>query len=337
MLSAQCTDVKVNMVTPALFLPPIRRGGAGEGRTGGDRADHQDLRPVSQQGQNLVLMARELTTRFGGEVPADHDALESLPGVGRKTANVVMRLCVRRGRHRRGYARLPRRQPAGAGRCARRAQNRASAHAKHPAEPMEPRAPLADLSRPPRAPPESLLWKLHPARMVRICQRQSKRKKISAAAVARRRIEGHSLHLRGDLGMLGKVCLKRLRFVLYAVLFFPADAGYYQPDGRRPDCDRLLWLALPRRLSRWFGGYTPASATRCAFFGMASRRRMRRRGRSMPSGGCRMNWQKSPRWMGRGKARFFLFRVGGVLLGALGLVLIVRDSVVLGTLLLIAG
>lgn len=40
---------------------------------------------------------------------------------------------------------------------------------------------------------------------------------------------------------------------------------------------------------------------------------------------------------GRGKARFFLFRVGGVLLGALGLVLIVRDSVVLGTLLLIAG
>ena len=40
---------------------------------------------------------------------------------------------------------------------------------------------------------------------------------------------------------------------------------------------------------------------------------------------------------GRGKARFFLFRVGGVLLGVLGLVLIVRDSVVLGTLLLIAG
>ncbi len=35
-------------------------------------------------------MARELTARFGGEVPADHDALESLPGVGRKTANVVM-------------------------------------------------------------------------------------------------------------------------------------------------------------------------------------------------------------------------------------------------------
>ena len=40
--------------------------------------------------KNLVLMARELVARFGGEVPADHDALESLPGVGRKTANVVM-------------------------------------------------------------------------------------------------------------------------------------------------------------------------------------------------------------------------------------------------------
>ena len=67
MLSAQCTDVKVNMVTPALF------------------AAYPDAKA-----KNLVLMARELTARFGGEVPADHDALESLPGVGRKTANVVM-------------------------------------------------------------------------------------------------------------------------------------------------------------------------------------------------------------------------------------------------------
>ena len=40
--------------------------------------------------KNLVLTARALMERYGGEVPANHDALESLPGVGRKTANVVM-------------------------------------------------------------------------------------------------------------------------------------------------------------------------------------------------------------------------------------------------------
>ena len=85
MLSAQCTDVKVNMVTPALFAAYP------------DAAAPAEIEPIIKtcglfhnKAKNLVLMARELTARFGGEVPADHDALESLPGVGRKTANVVM-------------------------------------------------------------------------------------------------------------------------------------------------------------------------------------------------------------------------------------------------------
>lgn len=180
MLSAQCTDVKVNMVTPALFAAYPDAAALA-------KAEPAEIEPIIKtcglfhnKAKNLVLMARELTVRFGGEVPADHDALESLPGVGRKNGERRDELCVRRGRHRRGYARLPRRQPAGAGRCARRAQNRASAHAKHPAEPMEPRAPLADLSRPPRVRrPKACLRKLHLACMVRICQRQSKRQKIS--------------------------------------------------------------------------------------------------------------------------------------------------------------
>mgnify|MGYP002604473168 CR=1 FL=1 len=89
-LSAQCTDVKVNMVTPALFAAYPDAAALA-------KAEPAEIEPIIKtcglfhnKAKNLVLMARELTARFGGEVPADHDALESLPGVGRKTANVVL-------------------------------------------------------------------------------------------------------------------------------------------------------------------------------------------------------------------------------------------------------
>ena len=89
-LSAQCTDVKVNMVTPALFAAYPDAAALA-------KAEPEEIEPYIKtcglfhnKAKNLVLMARELVARFGGEVPADHDALESLPGVGRKTANVVM-------------------------------------------------------------------------------------------------------------------------------------------------------------------------------------------------------------------------------------------------------
>ena len=89
-LSAQCTDVKVNMVTPALFSAyPSAHAMA--------KATAEDIEPYIKtcgiyrnKAKNLALTARELVSRFGGEVPADHAALTSLPGVGRKTANVVM-------------------------------------------------------------------------------------------------------------------------------------------------------------------------------------------------------------------------------------------------------
>lgn len=89
-LSAQCTDVKVNAVTPALFATyPDARAMAD--------AQPEAVEPYIKtcglyhnKAKNLVLTARALCERFGGEVPRDHDALESLPGVGRKTANVVM-------------------------------------------------------------------------------------------------------------------------------------------------------------------------------------------------------------------------------------------------------
>ena len=90
MLSAQTTDKKVNEVTPALFADapdpksmaalPVERI-LGHIRTVG-------LAPT--KAKNLKRMAEQLIERHGGEVPADIDALEELPGVGHKTASVVM-------------------------------------------------------------------------------------------------------------------------------------------------------------------------------------------------------------------------------------------------------
>jgi endonuclease-3 len=89
-LSAQCTDRRVNEVTPGLFAkyPDARALAAVEPET---------LEPIVQptgffrmKSRSLVGMARALVERHGGEVPADMDALVKLPGVGRKTANVVL-------------------------------------------------------------------------------------------------------------------------------------------------------------------------------------------------------------------------------------------------------
>lgn len=89
-LSAQCTDVKVNMVTPALFAAyPDAAALAG--------ASVEDIEALIKtcglyhsKAKNLVATGRILSEQYGGEVPADHEKLTQLPGVGRKTANVVM-------------------------------------------------------------------------------------------------------------------------------------------------------------------------------------------------------------------------------------------------------
>jgi endonuclease-3 len=88
-LSAQCTDARVNMVTPALFA---------EFPTPDDLAN-ADVARVEQlvkstgfyasKAKNLIGMARALVERFDGEVPHDLEDLVTLPGVGRKTGNVV--------------------------------------------------------------------------------------------------------------------------------------------------------------------------------------------------------------------------------------------------------
>ena len=89
-LSAQCTDVRVNMVTPELFkkYPAIQDFAA---------LDPEDLQPdirstgfFRNKSKSLVGAARKLLSDFGGSVPQTMDELLSLPGVARKTANVVL-------------------------------------------------------------------------------------------------------------------------------------------------------------------------------------------------------------------------------------------------------
>ena len=90
MLSAQTTDARVNLVTPALFARAAtpRRDGAAPGRAILAVIRTCGLAPT--KARNLKRTAELLVAEHGGEVPADLAALERLPGVGHKTASVVM-------------------------------------------------------------------------------------------------------------------------------------------------------------------------------------------------------------------------------------------------------
>ncbi len=89
-LSAQCTDERVNMVTPELFR---RWPGARELAAAAQEDVEEVVRSTGffrNKAKNLIGMAEALVARHGGRVPADMDALTALPGVARKTANVVL-------------------------------------------------------------------------------------------------------------------------------------------------------------------------------------------------------------------------------------------------------
>ena len=88
-LSAQCTDKRVNMTTPAFYerFPDVEQLAA---------ATPEEVYPLirsisypNSKAAHLVAMARKVVDEYGGEIPRDIDALMTLPGVGRKTANVV--------------------------------------------------------------------------------------------------------------------------------------------------------------------------------------------------------------------------------------------------------
>ena len=88
-LSAQCTDKRVNMVTPALFK---KYPTAEKMAKASEREVYQMIKSVSypnNKSHHLVGMAQALCNEFGGEVPEEREELERLPGVGRKTANVI--------------------------------------------------------------------------------------------------------------------------------------------------------------------------------------------------------------------------------------------------------
>lgn len=89
MLSAQCTDKRVNITTPKLFARfPDARSMA---HASADEV-YEYIRSISypnSKARHLVAMAQALVREHGGNVPEDFDALLALPGVGRKTANVI--------------------------------------------------------------------------------------------------------------------------------------------------------------------------------------------------------------------------------------------------------
>ncbi|GMA63239.1 endonuclease III [Alicyclobacillus fastidiosus] len=90
MLSAQCTDVRVNIVTERLFQ---KYRGPEDFAAATAEEVQEDIREVGlfrSKAQNIVATCRILMEQYGGEVPADRDKLVKLPGVGRKTANVVL-------------------------------------------------------------------------------------------------------------------------------------------------------------------------------------------------------------------------------------------------------
>ena len=90
MLSAQCTDKRVNMITPALFekypdIPSLAN------------ADIEEVKELikscsffNNKAKNLIKMAHMVMEKYGGEIPLDEKELVKLPGVGQKTAHVVM-------------------------------------------------------------------------------------------------------------------------------------------------------------------------------------------------------------------------------------------------------
>jgi endonuclease III len=89
-LSAQSTDRRVNEVTPALFARYPDAAALSQASQAALEAEIKSTGFFRQKSRALLGMSRALVERHGGQVPADMDALVELPGVGRKTANVVL-------------------------------------------------------------------------------------------------------------------------------------------------------------------------------------------------------------------------------------------------------
>jgi len=89
-LSAQTTDARVNMTTPALFAKYPTPEKLAAARQSDVETIVKSTGFFRMKSKNIIACARDLVERFGGKVPRDREELESLAGVGRKTASVVM-------------------------------------------------------------------------------------------------------------------------------------------------------------------------------------------------------------------------------------------------------
>ena len=89
-LSAQTTDVSVNKVTPQLFAAYPTPQTLAQANVEEVAEYIRKIGMYKTKSKNIVNMAKMLVEKFNGQVPEDYDALVSLPGVGRKTANVVL-------------------------------------------------------------------------------------------------------------------------------------------------------------------------------------------------------------------------------------------------------
>ena len=89
-LSAQCTDAAVNKVTPALFAAYPDAAAMAQAKVEDIEQIIHSLGFFRSKARNLVKLGQVCLTEFGGQIPNDLELLQRLPGVGRKTANVVM-------------------------------------------------------------------------------------------------------------------------------------------------------------------------------------------------------------------------------------------------------
>ncbi len=90
MLSAQCTDKRVNLITPALFKAYPSVADLAKANLASVKTHIQSCSFFNNKAENLIKMARAVCENFKGEIPLSQKDLQSLAGVGQKTANVVL-------------------------------------------------------------------------------------------------------------------------------------------------------------------------------------------------------------------------------------------------------
>ena len=146
-LSAQATDKGVNKATAPLFkavTTPEQMVALGEEKL---TDAIKTIGLYRGKAKNVIALSKILLAQHGGQVPKDRAALEALPGVGRKTANVVLNVAFGEPDHRGGHPYLPRLQPHRSGarqECAGSGAGLGKGGAGHL---QEPRPSLADPAR----------------------------------------------------------------------------------------------------------------------------------------------------------------------------------------------